>query len=60
MSKRKITISDLIMEYFFKNPGKDLPHGPVVDYVEERYKELYGKSRETPGDRYADYINKDY
>jgi 5-methylcytosine-specific restriction endonuclease McrA len=43
MSERKITISDLIMEYFFKNPGKNLPHGPVVDYVEERYKELYGK-----------------
>ncbi|WP_235894749.1 HNH endonuclease [Candidatus Thermokryptus mobilis] len=31
------------MEYFFKHPKEDLPHGPVVDYVEEKYKELYKK-----------------
>jgi 5-methylcytosine-specific restriction endonuclease McrA len=43
MNEEKITISDLIMEYFRENPKKDLPHGPVVDYVEERYLKLYGK-----------------
>ena len=37
------TISDLIMEYFQKHPKKELEHGPVVDWVEEQYKKLYGK-----------------
>jgi len=37
------TISDLIMEYFRKHPKEDLKHGPVVDWVEERYLKLYGK-----------------
>lgn len=32
------SISDLIIEYFKKHPNKDLPHGPVVDWVEEEYK----------------------
>lgn len=36
-------ISDLIMEYFQMHPRKDLPHGPVVDWVEEQYLRLYGK-----------------
>lgn len=31
------SISDLIMEYFQKNPKKDLKHGPVVDWVTEQY-----------------------
>lgn len=43
MTKEKITIEDLIMEYFKKHPKKDLPHGPVVDYVEKKYLKLYGK-----------------
>lgn len=37
------TIGDLIMEYFKKHLNEDLPHGPVVDYVETRYLKLYGK-----------------
>jgi len=41
--KKKITIEDLIMEYFRKNAGKDLEHGPVVDYVEARYLKLFDK-----------------
>jgi 5-methylcytosine-specific restriction endonuclease McrA len=42
------TISDLVMEYFQKHPKKDLEHGPVVDYVEERYWKLYKmKPRDT-------------
>ena len=41
--KKKITIEDLIMEYFRKNSGRDLEHGPVVDYVEARYLKLFDK-----------------
>lgn len=42
------SISDLIIEYFKKHPNEDLPHGPVVDWVEEEYKILYGrKPRDT-------------
>ncbi|HAV43298.1 TPA: HNH endonuclease [bacterium] len=37
------TIANLIMEYFQIHPRKELQHDPVVDYVEERYLELYGK-----------------
>lgn len=42
MAKKK-TINDLIMEYFRRHPKKELKHGPVVDWVEEQYKKLYGK-----------------
>ncbi|MDH7604177.1 MAG: HNH endonuclease [Melioribacter sp.] len=41
MSKK--SIADLVIEYFEKHPNKDLPHGPVVDWVEEQYIKLYGK-----------------
>ncbi len=37
------SISYLIREYFKKHPNQDLPHGPVVDRVEEQYIKLYGK-----------------
>lgn len=37
------TISNLVMEYFNRHPNKDLKHGPVVDWVEEQYIDLYGK-----------------
>lgn len=37
------TISDLIMEYFKNHPKEDLKHGPVVDWVEEQYRKLYGR-----------------
>ncbi|PIS39810.1 MAG: HNH endonuclease, partial [Candidatus Nealsonbacteria bacterium CG08_land_8_20_14_0_20_38_20] len=40
---KKKTISDLIIEYFKNHPREDLQHGPVVDWVEERYLALYGK-----------------
>lgn len=43
MNVEKTTIADLIIEYFRKHPKENLRHGPVVDYVEERYLELYGK-----------------
>ena len=37
----KITIKDLLIEYFKKHPKQDLLHGPVVDWVEEKYKKFY-------------------
>ncbi|GEM_PF-2548378 len=42
-NSKQISIEDLIMQYFFVNPKKELPHGPVVDWVEEQYKKLYGR-----------------
>lgn len=33
------TISELIMEYFKKHKYKDIPHGPVVDWVTVKYLE---------------------
>jgi len=48
MKEKKVIISDLIMEFFRKHLKKDLPHGPVVDWVEEQYLKLYGrKPRDT-------------
>jgi len=42
------SIGDLVMEYFKNHPNKDLPHGPVVDWVEKQYLRLYGrKPRDT-------------
>ncbi len=42
------SIGDLVMEFFKKHPNEDLPHGPVVDWVEEQYLKLYGrKPRDT-------------
>jgi len=42
------SIGDLVMEYFKRHLNEDLPHGPVVDWVEKRYLKLYGrKPRDT-------------
>lgn len=36
------------MEYFKRHPKEDMPHGPVVDWVEEQYLRQYGrKPRDT-------------
>jgi len=43
MEKKNKSIRDLIIEYFKAHPKKDMHHGPVVDWVEERYKRLYKK-----------------
>jgi 5-methylcytosine-specific restriction endonuclease McrA len=48
MSKSKKSISDLLKEYFKAHPKQDLRHGPVVDWVEEKYLKLQGrKPRDT-------------
>jgi len=48
MKGAKKTIGDLIMEYFRMHPKQDIPHSPVVDWVEEQYLKLYNrKPRDT-------------
>jgi len=44
----RVTIRELVLQYFRSHPFEDLPHGPVVDWVEEQYLKLYGrKPRDT-------------
>jgi len=43
MKKKNKSIRDLLIEYFKAHPKEDMPHGPVVDWVENRYKRLYNK-----------------
>lgn len=42
MEKPK-SVKELAMEYFKSRPNVDLPHNPVVDWVEARYVSLYQK-----------------
>ena len=51
--KKNKSIKDLLIEYFKAHPKKDMSHGPVVDWVEEKYKKLYGKK---PRDTGLNYI----
>ena len=39
----KITIRNLLIEYFQNHPKQDLSHGHVVDWVEDKYKKIYNK-----------------
>lgn len=41
--KKKPSIRDLLIKYFKNHPKKDMPHGPVVDWVEAQYIKLYNK-----------------
>ena len=45
---RRTSIKDLIKEYFVSHARQDLPHDPVVDYVEEKYLKLYGRKPRDP------------
>lgn len=56
MPQKRIIIADLIKEYFVARPNKDLSHGPVVDYVEEKYIALYGRERK-PRDTWRNIRN---
>jgi 5-methylcytosine-specific restriction endonuclease McrA len=58
MGNRNKTIGDLVLEYFKKHPKEDLPHGPVVDWVEDRYKKLYGKKPRDVWRQIRDFHNK--
>jgi len=42
MEKKK-SIKDLLIEFFKANQNKDMSHGPVVDWVEEKYLKIYNK-----------------
>lgn len=42
------SIAELVMEYFKKHPKTDLPHDPVVDWVEKQYLKLYGRKPRDP------------
>ena len=48
MPEKKVSIADLIKEYFLAHPNQDMTHGPVVDYVEERYVDLYDRKPRDP------------
>lgn len=43
MKKNNKSIRNLLVEFFKAHPKKDMPHGPVVDWVETKYKKLYNK-----------------
>lgn len=47
-AKKRKTISELVQEYFKKHPRQDIEHGPVVDWVEEKYVGLYGRKPRDP------------
>ncbi len=48
MKPDRVTIADLIIQYFRAHPKEDLPHGPVVDWVEQQYLKLYGRKPRDP------------
>jgi len=39
--KNQKTITDLIIDFFKNHPKEEMPHGPVVDWVEGQYVKLY-------------------
>ena len=41
--KKNKSIKDLLIEYFKAHTKEDMSHGPVVDWVETKYKKLYNK-----------------
>ena len=41
--KKDKSVSELIVEYFKSHPKQNITHGPVVDWVEVKYLELYNK-----------------
>ena len=43
MKKKNKSIRDLLIEFFKAHPKQDMQHGPVVDWVETKYKRLYSK-----------------
>lgn len=43
MGKNQKSITDFIIQFFKDHPKQDLPHSPVVDWVEEQYRKLYNK-----------------
>lgn len=42
-SKKRITQTDIIKQYYIDHPNKDISHPEVVDYVTSKWKELTGQ-----------------
>ncbi len=43
MKKLNKSINELVLEYFKNHQNEEIPHGPVVDWVEKEYLKLYNK-----------------
>lgn len=43
-----ITQKEIVMEYYENNPGRDIPHAEVVDWVVAEYKKRTGKAFRDP------------
>lgn len=43
MKKKKISQKDLLMEFYTKNPKRDIPHPEVVDWVTKEFKKRTGQ-----------------
>ena len=43
MKKEEVSQMNLIMEYFKKHPGKEIPHPEIVDWVVAEFKKRTGK-----------------
>lgn len=41
--KKNITQLDIVMEFYYKNPGREISHPEVVDWVVDEYKRRTGK-----------------
>lgn len=39
----KPTVRELVMEYFENHPNQELPHAPVLDWVDSKYEEAHGR-----------------
>jgi hypothetical protein len=47
--KKEKSINDLVIEFFENHPNEEMPHGPVVDWVENKYKKLFNRNQEILG-----------
>ncbi len=43
MANKKVVQEDLLMEFFKKNPNKDIPHPKIVDWATSKYYKRTGK-----------------
>ena len=43
MKKKKISQKDLLIEFYAKNPKRDIPHPEVVDWVTKEFRKRVGK-----------------
>jgi predicted restriction endonuclease len=58
MSGRKITQTQLILEYFQRNPKRDIAHAEVVDWATSEYEQRCGRKFRDP-DRFIRKLSQD-